>query len=128
MESGSKKPGKRVVQTTHAKIVKKGKSQKRASLVVFDQNYVNTTEVASILIEKLRSLSFTESQYGSPDDMDPVDLGESLKTLFEPIEINELMESDLGQGIILGVFLIKAMHDAMAIEAEVMESMEDDEV
>lgn len=90
--------------------------------------HVNSTEIAAILIGKLDSFLFSSPeiafQYANPDELDPIKFGAELDAMFSPEDLNELMSTELGQGIMLGMYLVRAMH-AAADELEQLQEESD---
>jgi hypothetical protein len=86
---------------------------KTAAQLIYDYSQIDMTEVSAILISKLESLMYTCPElargYANPDDLDPVYLGQSLANIFSSEEMHELMNTEIGQGIILGVYFDRAM-------------------
>ncbi len=55
-------------------------------------------------------------EYGTPEGLDPIKFGVELDIIFAPEDIHELMGSELGQGIMLGVYLRQQLHEAIERE------------
>ena len=116
------------MSTSTKRTIKKDEKAKKAlnkALLIYDYSRVEMTEVAAILIAKLEALMFTCPElargYANPDDLDPVYLGEVLGNIFSPEEIHELMCTEVGQGIILGVYFDRAMIAEKEAEEEALD-------
>jgi hypothetical protein len=99
------------------------------SLPVFNEAYINYIEVAAILIDKLNFFceQAPETAFNLYADtaVDPVEMAADIELCFDHLTIHELMASELGQGIMLGLFLSKAhIAEAAALE-EGAEASED---
>ena len=115
--SKSKRSGKKTKVKAYNEALK--------AALIYDFSRIEMTEVAAILISKLEALMFTCPElakgYANPDDLDPVYLGGVLANIFSPEEVHELMFTELGQGIILGVYFDKAMIAELEQEDEAMD-------
>jgi hypothetical protein len=108
-----------------SKTAKAKKSTYEGPVTFHYANYINYTEVASILIDKMGRFLIASPEmaleYGSPEDLDPIKFGEELSRLVEPSQVHELMGSEMAQGVMLGMYLMKMQQqeiDQMIAEEE----------
>lgn len=96
-----------------AKKVKKEKKQK--PVVIFYQDAINYGDVAEILLNKLNNALIASKDLAlmlpEPESLTPPQFAEELSSVFNPTALHDLMESEIGQGIILGAYLVNKAHE-----------------
>jgi len=95
----------------------------KSNLPIYYPDRVDMTEVAAIVLDRLEE-AFIETpslalNFAGLEQLDPVEFGQELITIFTPEDINELMGTKHGPGIILGAYLMKAWQHELAEAAEV---------
>lgn len=94
---------------------------------IFYKNYINHAEVAAILIEKLNKLCIESKDLSHVTIAEPFDLNslaDKLYELFPEDMVNDLMESEFGQGILVGIWLDQTYGD----DTQTVGEESDDEV
>lgn len=106
---------------------KKTKSKKGAEAEVvtgpiYYADFINMTEVAAILIDKMAKLMITSPEmafnHATEEQLDPIKFGIELDSLVEPEMVHELMSSELAQGILLGMYLAHSEQEAINKQLE----------
>jgi hypothetical protein len=90
------------------KIKQVKKSSKKEAIPVFYKDYINYMEVAAILVDKMNKMCIESKELAhsiTQEGFNLEGLAQELFDLFPEDMVIELMNSEFGQGILVGIYM-----------------------